>query len=50
MLSYENSGFSLDASVKIYSCDRSGLERLVRYCARPLKKRYMKLSYQKLLN
>ena len=35
MLAYENSGFSLDASVKIYSWDRNGLERLIRYCARP---------------
>ena len=35
MLAYENSGFSLDASVKINSWDRDGLERLVRYCARP---------------
>jgi Putative transposase len=35
MLSYENSGFSLDASVKIQSWDRSGLERVIRYCARP---------------
>ena len=35
MLAYENSGFSLDASVKIESWDRDGLERLIRYCARP---------------
>jgi hypothetical protein len=35
MLSYENSGFSLDASVRIEAFDRSGLERLIRYCARP---------------
>ena len=35
MLSYENTGFSLDASVKIHSWDRDGLERLIRYCARP---------------
>lgn len=35
MLTYENSGFSLDAGVKIESFDRSGLERLIRYCARP---------------
>lgn len=35
MLAYENSGFSLDASVKICSWDHDGLERLIRYCARP---------------
>lgn len=35
MLTYENSGFSLDAKVRIQSWDREGLERLIRYCARP---------------
>ena len=35
MLYYENSGFSLDAKVKIEASDRDGLERLIRYCARP---------------
>jgi hypothetical protein len=35
MLSYENNGFSLDASVRTESFDRPGLERLIRYCARP---------------
>lgn len=35
MLSYENSGFSLDASVKIQAWDKAGLERLIKYCARP---------------
>ena len=35
MLSYENSGFSLDASVRTEASDRGGLERLIRYCARP---------------
>ena len=35
MLSYENSGFSLDAKVKIDAWDKDGLERLIRYCARP---------------
>ena len=35
MLSYENSGFSLDASVCVKASDRAGLERLIRYCARP---------------
>jgi len=29
-------GFSLDASVRIEAADRSGLERLLRYCARPV--------------
>lgn len=32
---HENNGFSLDAKVKIESWDRQGLERLIRYCARP---------------
>lgn len=35
MLSYETSGFSLDASVKIHSFESEALERLIRYCARP---------------
>jgi hypothetical protein len=35
MLAYENSGFSLDAKVRIQPWDRDGLERLIRYCARP---------------
>ena len=35
MLGYENSGFSLDAKVKIPAWDREALERLIRYCARP---------------
>ncbi len=35
MLSYETSGFSLNASVKVESWDKDGLERLIRYCARP---------------
>lgn len=35
MLSYENTGFSLDAKVSVSSSDRAGLERLIRYCARP---------------
>lgn len=35
MLSYEISGFSMDATVRIESWDRDGLERLIRYCARP---------------
>ena len=28
-------GFSLDAAVRIEGRDRAGLERLLRYCARP---------------
>jgi hypothetical protein len=30
-------GFSLDASVRIDGHDRAGLERLLRYCARPAR-------------
>ena len=36
MLGYRHSGFSLDTSVCIAAQDRTGLERLLRYCARPL--------------
>jgi hypothetical protein len=35
MLAWANSGFSLDASVCIAGSNRAGLERLLRYCARP---------------
>jgi len=36
MLAWDHGGgFSLDASVRIEAHDRSGLERLIRYCARP---------------
>ena len=36
MLTWQGSGgFSVDASVRIDGEDRAGLERLVRYCARP---------------
>jgi len=36
MLTWDHGGgFSLDASVRIEATDRSGLERLIRYCARP---------------
>ncbi len=36
MASWEHGGgFSLDASVRIEGADRQGLERLLRYCARP---------------
>ena len=36
MLGWEHGGFSLDASVCIDAQDRGGLERLLRYCARPI--------------
>ena len=32
---HHGGGFSLDASVRIEGPDRCGLERLLRYCARP---------------
>ena len=35
MLAWENSGFSLDAAVRVGAHDRAGLERLLRDCARP---------------
>jgi len=36
MLTWDHGGgFSLDASVRIEAPDRNGLERLIRYCARP---------------
>ena len=35
MLAKEKTGFSLDGSVAIQSWDRSGLERILRYCSRP---------------
>jgi hypothetical protein len=35
MLAYKHSGFSVDAGVCIEAADRAGLERLLRYCARP---------------
>ena len=36
MLTWDHGGgFSLDASVRIEATDRAGLERLIRYCARP---------------
>jgi hypothetical protein len=35
ILSYENNGFSLNAKVRIQAFDRDGLEKLIRYCARP---------------
>ena len=36
MLGWDHGGgFSLDASVRIEATDRAGLERLIRYCARP---------------
>ena len=36
MLSYQHSGFSVDAVVCIPVHDRAALERLIRYCARAL--------------
>jgi hypothetical protein len=35
MLTWENSGFSLDQEVRIGARDRAGLDRLPLYCARP---------------
>ena len=35
MLGYKHSGFSVNTSVRIEANDRSGLERLLRCCARP---------------
>ena len=35
MLGYKHSGFSVDTSVRIEAHDHAGLERLLRYCARP---------------
>jgi hypothetical protein len=35
MLSWDNGGSPLDASVRIAGHDRAGLERVLRYCARP---------------
>ena len=44
-------GFSVDGSVKIHQYDRNGLERLLRYCARPLfaSDRLEKLSDNRLI-
>jgi len=35
LLAAENNGFSPDAKIRIEEWDRDGLERLIRYCARP---------------
>ncbi len=35
LLAWENSGFSLDAAVRVGAHDRAGLKRLLRDCARP---------------
>ena len=35
MLGFKHTGFSVDTSVCIAAQDRAGLERLLRYCARP---------------
>ena len=50
--SQHGGGFSVDAGVRIEATDRSGLERLLRYCARPpfamdrLKQRGADLVYR----
>ncbi|NCA72257.1 MAG: hypothetical protein EOM91_19735 [Sphingobacteriia bacterium] len=41
MLAWENSGFSLDAAVRVNAHDRAGLKRLLRYCAQPLYVRFV---------
>jgi hypothetical protein len=41
MLASENSGFSLDAAVRVAAHDRAGLERLLRYCARVFHVRFV---------
>jgi hypothetical protein len=52
MLAYRHSGFSVDTSVCIAAQDRAGLERLLRYCARPpfamerLRKAGSELAYR----
>jgi Putative transposase len=46
LLDSENTGFSLNANVKVDSFDREGLERLLRYCARPcFASENLKLNY-----
>ena len=35
MQTWDNSGFSLNASVRVETWDKEGLDRLLRYCARP---------------
>ncbi len=35
MLGWQHGGFSLDASARVETWDRDGLERLLRYCGRP---------------
>jgi hypothetical protein len=52
MLAWQHhGGFSVDASVHIAACDRQGLQRVVRYCARhPFAKgRLLRLSEQKVI-
>ena len=41
MLAWENSGFSLDAAVRVGAHDRAGLEWLLRYCPRLLHVRFV---------
>ena len=42
MRAWENSGFSLDAAVRVGAHDRTGLEGLLRDCAQPLDVRLVK--------
>ena len=46
MLAWENSGFSLDAAVRVGAHDRAGLERLEHFCASPIDVRFME-SYRR---
>ncbi len=51
MLAFKHSGFSVNAGVRIEAPDCAGLERLLRYCARPpfflerLRQRGVELVY-----
>jgi len=42
VLDGENSGFSIDAAVRIAANDPAGLERLEHFCASPIDVRFMK--------
>ena len=41
MLAWENSGFSLDAAVRVGAHDHGGLERVLRPCVRLLHVRFV---------
>jgi hypothetical protein len=41
ILAWENSGFSLDAAVRVGAQDLAGLERLLRHCARVVHVRFV---------